>query len=206
MDLLTKVVLYAAVLIIVLAAVYYGLGMVSRPASSPTSAQASANITNYLYSVYDGSSVTINNVTPSVQYPGSWHVVASVVENASTPCPAYQVYTFDYPRFGLVNRTETEYTTGLPSCLAYYQSGKQVGSAPIAVTLASKNATVADYIAKFGFRNVLTAAQPGNVTVSGGLLRVWNITYSSGQANYSIYAVISQVNGSVISTQLHELS
>jgi hypothetical protein len=193
MDLLTKVVISAVVIVVALFALYYGMSLI--PHAAPTQQQVSRNITNYLNMIYPGANVTITNIKPSL-YAGSWHVVASVIENATTPCPLYQVYTYDYPAFGLVNGTDNTYTAA--NCTIY--SGAQVGSFPVAVALASKNFTIARYIANFGFANVVTSAKAYNVTISGRIMSVWNVSYSSRRANYSMYALLSQLNGSILKT------
>jgi hypothetical protein len=194
MDLLTKVVVSAVIIVAALFALYYGASMI--PAAAPTQGQASSNITNYLNMIYPGANVTITDIKPSV-YAGSWHVVASVIENATTPCPLYQVYTYDYPAFGLVNGTDNTYTAmNAANCTIY--SGARVGSFPVAVALASKNYAVSQYINNFGFANVVTSAIAYNATISGRVMNVWNVSYSSKRANYTEFVVLSQLNGSVL--------
>jgi hypothetical protein len=202
MDLLTRVVVYAVIIVAVLFAVYYAAGMI--PAPAPTRQQAAVNITQYLDGIYgSGANVTITNITQSSKYPGSWQVLASVVENATSPCPSYQSYYYIYPKFGLVNVTENIYTTGIPNCtVRYYAPGNKVTSAPEAITLAHNISSVRQYIQSYGFSNVKVSAMPYNQTIISGrnFSNVWWISYVAPKANYTLYAVISQNNGSVIKT------
>jgi len=148
--------------------------------------------------IYPGANVTITDIRPSV-YAGSWHVLASVVGNATTPCPSYQTYTYDYPAFGLVNGTDNKYTAA--NCTIYnYEPGTQVGSAPVAVTLASSLSSIRQYINSSGFANVRTSAMADNVTISGRVMRIWNVSYSSPLESNSIYVLLSQLNGSIVKT------
>ena len=196
MDLLTKVVVLAVALVVALFLLYYGFSMI--PIAPPTQQQASKNITNYLDMIYPGANVTITDIRPS-QYSGSWHVVASVIENSTTPCPLYQSYSYDYPAFGLVNGTDNIYThMNASGCI--FTSGALVGSLPVAMAMASKNFAISHYIQNFGFANVTTSAISENVTISGRQANVWNVSYSSRLANYTIYAVLSQLNGTVLKT------
>ncbi len=197
MDLLAKVVISAVAIVVALFVLYYGVSML--PVAAPTQQQASRNITNYLNMIYPGANVTITDIKPSV-YAGSWHVVASVIAGATTPCPSYQVYTYDYPAFGLVNGTDNRYTAA--NCTIYnYEPGTQVGSYPVAITLASNLSNIRQYIASYGFANVTTSAIAYNETTISGrnFTNVWRVSYSSQSANYSMFAVLSQRNGSVLS-------
>jgi hypothetical protein len=189
MDLLTKVIVYAAVLVVALVAITYGLQAFAGSGRALSETQASENITHYLNMIYPGANVTITDIKPSV-YAGSWHVLASVVENASTPCPAYQTYTFDYPAFGLVNGTDNKYTAA--NCTVYnYEPGDQVGSAPVAVTLASNLSNIKQYINSFGFANVETSAVAYNETT-------WQVMYSSPLSSNAVYVLLAQNSGNVI--------
>jgi len=187
MDLLTKVVVYALVLVVALFALYYAVGIITGN-SAPTQEVASENISGYLNMIYPGANITITNIVPSV-YAGSWHVVAAVVANATTPCPSYQVYTYDYPKFALVNGTENKYTA--LNCTIYnYEPGDAVGSAPVAVTLASNLSNIREYVDSFGFANVRTSVAYNETA--------WQIAYSSPFANYTAHVLLSQRNGNVI--------
>lgn len=198
MDLLTKVVVYAVAIVAVLFALYYAATLI--PKAAPTQQQAERNITGYLNDLYPGANVTITDIRPSV-YANSWYVLASVIANASTPCPSYQTYYYDYPQFSLVNGTENKYTTGFPNCTVYnYEPGTPLGSAPAAITLASNNATVwSGYVERFGFANIRTSAVYNETATSPrNFSEVWWITYAAPSADYSMLAAVSQKNGSVL--------
>ncbi len=197
MDLLSKAIVIAVVAVIIVVGIYYAFqkvfltGQVSEP-------QAVSLVTNYLESHNPGAVINITNVTPS-QYQGSWHIEATFIGNASSPCPEYVLYSFDYPKYGFVNRTDNIYTKG---CVIYGLVGNSnysIGAYPIAISRAtSLNITpVEEFILKYGYGNVTARAlYYQNVSMFNGTYsKIWIVNYSSVNANSSVHAVISQTDG-----------
>ena len=164
--------------------------------------KATALILSYLQQTNPSANVSIINVTPS-QYSGSWHVFASVISNATSPCPSYSVYTYDYPAFRLVNSTNNRYTN---NCQIYSlpTSGPFIiSSAPIAITWASTRVTSAEnFISTQGFANVNAHANfyAKQQIYGANYTDVWVVGYASRLVAYSVYAAISQVNGTLLTS------
>ena len=196
MDLLTKAVVAAVIIIVVLVALYYGTKHVfSQPL---TEQQAEALIVADLQKAYPGAVVNVTNASQSV-YAGSWHVVTALVLNATSQCPSYYVYSFDYPQFGFVYRVENTYTS---NCVIYgLQQGKAISSYPVAITRSYdlNNSRIINYVSTQG-RSLFVTAKFYNVSRANGVnyTNVWVVNYSSKSANMSVYAVLSQMNGTML--------
>jgi hypothetical protein len=140
-------------------------------------------------------------VTPS-QFSGSWHIVASVIKNPTRPCPSYYVYSFDYPQYGFVNRTESVYTEG---CTIYGMIANKsyiIGSYPVAIARSYSlgTANVSNFVESVGYNNTVVHAVYYNQTYVDGAeySSVWIVNYSSPASNKNVYSVISQIDGNFI--------
>ena len=200
MDLFSKTVIVAAVVIVIMIAFYYGVVGLHLGKKAVTSQEAAQIVLTDLKNSNQNAAINISNVSPSV-YPGSWHIIASVVYNATSPCPSYSIYSFDYPQYGLVNRTENSYTY---ACQIYGYGGSgpyEIESYPAAITFSyiSNTTGVMRYIHKYGFSNVRVRATYQNRTMLSGrnFSNVWVVVYSSNATQTSLYDILSQQNGSV---------
>ncbi len=200
MDLLSKAVIIAIILVVAIVGAYYAFQKVFSQ-STVTEQQAATLVTNYLQSHNPDAVINITNVTPS-QFAGSWHIVASFINNPTTPCPTYLIYSFDYPKYGFVNRTETIYTTNCTVNGLVNGNNYTIGSYPVAIvrSYSLKNPSITSYVNLAGYSNVAVHAiyyskfplQGANYT------KVWVVNYSAITSNQSLYAGISQVNGSLM--------
>lgn len=202
MDLLSRAIVGALVVILILFAIYYAFqgGIISQ---AVTQQHAASLIATDLQQNYPGAEVTIINNTPS-NYSGSWHIVASVVLNATSPCPSYFVYTDDYPQFPFNYGVQNTYTNNC-RILGYSQSTQfLISSYPVAVTKVYQLGVpvMTDFIDSFGFSNVVTNAEFFNRTnvLGQNYTNVWSVSYSSPLANYTVHALISQANGNLLAS------
>ncbi len=202
MDLLTKTIVVAIVLILIVAAVYYAFEKVFV-AGPVTESQAAQLIVSYLQNHSPKAIINITNETPST-YQGSWHVVVSFINNPTTPCPTYIIYSFDYPKYGFVNRTDNIYTqncqitgyTGLPYT---------IGSFPVATVYSYEYANasaIKSFVNLNGYNNVIVHALYYPQTSINGYnyTKVWVVNYSAPQTSKSVYAILSEPNGTFYST------
>jgi hypothetical protein len=201
MDLLVRAMLFAVIVIVVLFAVYYALQ--SSVFQRVTQEQAASLVTTDLQRLYPSALINITNNTPS-NYSGSWHIVASVILNATSPCPSYFVYTFDYPQFGFVYRVDNTYTN---NCVVYGFNSKGpfiVSSFPVALTraYALNIPALSNFINAVGFSHVQAYAHFYNRTsvLGKNYTNVWLVSYSSTFSNNSAYALISQLNGTFLAS------
>lgn len=202
MDLLSKAVVIAIVAAILVVGVYYAFQKVFIT-GQVTERQAVALVTNYLQSHNPGAAINITNVTAS-QYPGSWHIEAAFVGNATSPCPEYVLYSFDYPKYGFVNRTDNVYTEG---CVIYGMIGNAsytIGSYPVAIARATSLnlSQVNSMMNRYGRGNVTAMARfYQNITLFNGTYsKIWIVNYTAPADNGSVYVVISQTNGKYVFT------
>ena len=199
MDLFSKAVIFALVLIVVMFSIYQ-IESSARPASQVSAQQADSLVLHYLENTIPNSTINITNTTPS-QYPGSWHITTSVITNYTSPCPSYLIYSFDYPKYGFVFRVDNTYTS---RCQIYgTKSGNTlVGSYPVAITLSYLDniSTVKSFISKYGFSNVKVNALYYNSTTYIGkkYSNVWMIDYTYPNATKNVSVLISQINGTVL--------
>lgn len=203
MDLLSKTILVAVVLVIIIAVLYYAFEKVFVP--GPVTAQeASSQITSYLKEHNPNAVVNVTNVTPST-YAGSWHVVVSFLDNPNTPCPTYVVYSYDYPKYGFVNRTENSYTQDCRVIGLAGGTNYTIGSAPVAIVYSydQNSSVIRNFVGLYGYDNIVVHAKyyPRISANNTNYSEVWIVNYSTiTQANQSIYAIISQVNGTFYGT------
>jgi hypothetical protein len=105
MDLLTKSIMIVVVIVIIIALLYY-LIVHFGITTQVSEAEAISLVTSDIKNSHPGAVINITNVSPS-QYPGSWHIIMSVIYNATSPCPSFYTYSFDYPKFGFVYGVRT---------------------------------------------------------------------------------------------------
>jgi hypothetical protein len=197
MQLLASVLTLAVIVIVVVLAAYYAYNYFASAPSQITGQQAAALITSDLQAAYPNAVVNITSVAPS-PYAGSWHIVASVTENATSPCPSYFINTYDYPQFRFVSTPQNTYTSNCKIYVFSPNAAFKLGSAPVAIAWASKHVvSVIDYISRFGYSSIAASAKYQSNATSGGS---WSLVYSSPNANYSVHAVLADVNGTLLST------
>lgn len=202
MDLLSKAAAAAVIIVVVIFAGYFAISHVSF-GQQVTEAQATSLVLHDLQNSNPGAIINITNVTAS-QYSGSWHVVASIVTNATSPCPSYYIYSFDYPKYGFVYRVENTYTS---NCVVYgtgSQSGYAIGSYPVAITDSYdlNLSIVSGFIGKYGLANVAVHATYYNTTVFYGKSYhgVWIVNYTAPSSGQYVEVLLSQLNGTALST------
>ncbi|MGC8479600.1 MAG: hypothetical protein ACP5M9_02950 [Candidatus Micrarchaeia archaeon] len=200
MDLLSKTAIIAVIFILIVFLLYYLQSAGVFGSYIVTKAQAETLVLNDLQNTFQGAQINITNVSAS-QYQGSWHIIASVVQNATTPCPDYGVYSFDYPKYNFVYKVENIYTQ---NCVLYQKGlnqGDIIGSYPAAITQSydANISSINNFVSKYGFSNVSVTAKYFNTTVYEGkkYKEVWVIDYTALKSNYSVYALLYGSNGSV---------
>lgn len=202
MDLLTKSIMAVVILVLVVFLGFYFAKQINLGQPQMTREQAVSFVLNDFNNNMPDSIINITNVTPS-QYPGSWHIVASVITNATTPCPSYFIYSFDYPKFGFVYRVDNIYTD---RCTIYGFSENKtniITSYPVAITRSyNLNLTsVRNLVNKYGYDSIKVNATFYNaITLSGqNYTKVWIVAYGSrlDPINYT-YVVLSQAGGNLL--------
>ncbi|MDE1851959.1 MAG: hypothetical protein KGH69_04725 [Candidatus Micrarchaeota archaeon] len=206
MDLLGKSAVAAAVILIILVAAYFIFlkNPFAQPVSKP---QATSLVLSDLQNTYPGADINITNVSQS-QFQGSWHIIASVVTNQTSPCPSYIVYSFDYPQYHFVPRVDniyTAYSTYGNQCLVYgFTQGSSyiIASYPVAIarSYTLNISQVSQFIQRYGYGNVAVNATYRNTTTlgTGTFNNVWVVHYTAPIANYSVYAILTQSNGELV--------
>ncbi len=196
MNLLLKALIIAVVVIAVVAAVTFTVQGSSQPV---TRSEAVANVTSFLLrSNPPGTQINITSITPS-QYSGSWSIVAGVVQNATSPCPSYYVYSFDYPQYGLVYRLDNNYTS---NCIINgLNSSYVIGYYPVAVarSYSLHIPVVMNFVNKYGYGNVTVRAQRVASQDIGGknYTGIWVAYYTSSLSTETVQ-VYMQSNGTLI--------
>ncbi len=200
MDLLVKTVILAVVIAILLVSAYF---LIPRISAAPpvTEQQAIAAVESDISDAYPTAYANITNVTPSA-FPGSWHIVASVIFNSTKPCPSYYVWSFDYPKYGFINRVDNIYTS---NCTVYGMLQNKsyiLASYPAAITASYDIGlkSIKNFIGKYGYANMFVHAKFYNATSIMGenYTRVWLVNYSAINSNYSEYVLISQIGGKLL--------
>lgn len=198
MDLLAKALIVVIAMVALFGAAFYlfSSGVFGRQV---TKQQAVSQVYYYLQSANPGAQINITNVTPS-QFTGSWHILASVVLNATSPCPSYYIYSFDYPKFGFVQDVQSTYTD---NCSIYSGSGNTliIASGPAAITQSYDLhiPAVMDFVQKYGYSNVKVYADYyGSIGYTGvNYTDVWLVNYTSPRANSSVRVLVF-TNGSYV--------
>lgn len=189
MDLILRL---AFVAVIIIAAIFLGFLVLKNGGfgQSISAADAKSLVLHDLQNNYPGANISISNVSPS-QYQGSWHIVASVVLNYTSPCPTYFVTSYEYPKYGFVSRAENNYTYG---CVIDITPIK-LTSYPVAITRSYDLhiGSIDSFVSKYGYNNVNVKAVYYNSTAIYGKTYddVWIVNYSAPETNESVYAVLS---------------
>ncbi len=201
MNLVEATLVLVVIVLVAISILYLALskGVLNRV----TESQAVQLVTSDLENKYPGGIVNVTNVTPSARYPGSWHIVVSLVLNATSPCPNYVVYSYDYPAFTFIPTTVNVYTNSCRILGFNTITPFSIASAPVAIVRATQlNISSVDrFINTFGYSNVSTKAVffPSYVIKGKNYTNLWQITYSSPKANYSVEVWITQLNGTLVS-------
>ena len=201
MSLLVNVLVLAVIIIAILAAVFL-FGQQIFP-STITTTQAESLVLSDLQNANPGANLSVTNVTPS-QFSGSWHIVVSAVLNATSPCPSYYIYSFDYPKYGFVYRIVNDYASGCSIFVVGNQSTYTLTSYPVAITRSYmlNVSQIKDFVNAYGYYNVSTSAQFFNKTVMAGTTYndIWLVRYSARKATHSVYAILSEAGGDLLGT------
>ncbi len=193
MGLITNVLIVAIIAIVILVAARSIAGTAPQQV---TSAQASAEVKDFITSSFSGSTVNVTtNITPS-NYQGSWHIVAQAIINGTKVCPSYYIYSFDYPRFTLVNNTENLYTSncvvgGIQPNLPY-----MISSYPVAIAMSydAHIPKVEAFISRYG-RNAVDvyANYFRSIALNGtNYTKAWIINYTMPSASHYVVVVLNQ--------------
>jgi hypothetical protein len=119
----------------------------------------------------------------------------------SSPCPSYSIYSYDYPKYGFINRTENTYTR---NCVIYGAQNKSyiIASFPVAITWSYDLDVpqVLTFVKSYGFGNVtVNASYFSNTTVLGkNYTNIWLVRYASANANHTVSVLLSQVGGNLL--------
>ena len=200
MELLGRAIVAALILTVVVVGAFLYAQHISVQ-QSVTQSQALSLVQGDIAQNYPGAMIDITNVSPSLQYPGSWYIVASIITNSSTPCPGYFIYSFTYPKFGFEYTVQNMYTQG---CKVYAanKGSTIIGSYPVAIVSSydSNSLTINRYINKFGFSSVVVSAnyRKSFFIFGQNYTDVWLVNYSAPSANYSAYMLLSQINGTAL--------
>lgn len=196
MELLARVAIAIVIVVVIVLAIYYGL-QTTLPQN--TQAQAYAWVKNWLNTTYPTANAAIINVTRSPLNANWWRVYASIVANATSPCPSYFIYYFDYPGYSFVNTTQNIYTLnctiyGFPSSTPYLFSSPWTAitrSYMLGIPL------IKNYVDSYGFKNVAVHASFFNKINAQGTnyTNVWLVKYSSNRTNGAVCVLLTQVNG-----------
>lgn len=202
MDLLSKTIIGVVILIAIIFGLYYLQSTGVFGTTSVTQTQAKTLVLNDLQNTFQNAAINITNISKS-QYAGSWHIVASVITNSTSPCPDYSILSFDYPKYNFVYNVENIYTQ---NCIIYEKGLNQssiISSYPAAITKSydSNLITLSSYIEKYGFDNVTTSAvyfkhllyKKQNYT------NIWEINYTTPKSNQVISILLYESNGSILS-------
>jgi len=198
MGLLSRAVIAVVIIVIILALVYlavkyFGIG------THVTEAQAVSLVVSDIQNSNPGALINVTNVTAS-QFPGSWHILMSVVLNATSPCPSYYIYSFDYPKYGFVYRVENNYTS---NCVVYgliQNKSYIIASFPVAIVRAYSFNASKSFISTYGYQNVSAKASFYNKLLIKGInyTNVWEVIYNAPNANHTEYVFLTQSGGNLI--------
>lgn len=210
MDLLAKVGIGAAILIIIFAGVLVFRYAVARP--GPLSAsQAQQIVQRDLRLSYPNATINVINVTPSTLSSGSWNVFVSLVYNATRPCPTVYLEQYDYPATGLVPSVANLYTQhciiyGLSNTyLPYYTYLITSPEIAIAKSFNTSFPALVVYVNTYGYNSTnVYASHYQNLTLSRSVLPsgrsfidVWLVNYTNVRAPYSEYVILNS-SGSIL--------
>jgi len=200
MDLLQKVILAGVAVVILLVIGYFGVQSLHL-GQQVTKQQAVSLVTNYLKNQNQNTVVNVTNVTPST-YPGSWHILTSVDFNATSPCPSYVSYSFDYPQYGFVYRVQNNYTS---NCIIYgLEQNKSyiLASAPLAIARSYNLSipSVRNFVNTYGYGKVNVQAVFYNATILNSVTYndTWIVTYSAPSSTSSVVVALTQAGGNLI--------
>ena len=203
MDLLSRTIIAMIIVIAVIVVIYYASQHVF-PGGMVTKEQAASLVQSYLANHNPNAVVNVTNITPS-QFAGSWHIVVSFINNPTRACPSYFIYSFDYPKYGFVNRTEYVYTQNCTISGLIANQSYVIGSYPVAIARSTSlnTSNVTSYLRLYGYNNTVVTATYYNATeaISGrNYSKVWVVNYNSQIANRSVYNIIAQVNGNLLAS------
>lgn len=202
MDLLSKTIIVVAVIVIAVF-VAYSLSKYVSFAPQVTEAQAESLVLHDLENANPGSVVNVTNATHS-QYAGSWYIVASLVANATSPCPSYYIYSFDYPKYGFVYRVENTYTNYSHSgCTIYGLTSPNrpypIGSYPVAIAKSYllNLSAVNNFVSRYGFNKVVVKAGYYDSIFfdNANYSKVWLVNYTAPGSSSYVSVLLSQTNG-----------
>ncbi len=207
MDLLSKVAIGAAIIVVALAVVL----VISKhaPGGGLSEAKAENLVLNDLEGSHPNATVVLINESNSTLERNSWNFVFAVVYNGTRACPTLFIEGFDYPATGLVPSIDNLYTSGcsiygLSTTNAAYRN--YVISSPyvaIAESYSEHNPAVSAYVSAYGYNNTSVHAAhytevaanmtPLNISVPDA----WLINYTAEGAGYSEYVVLNS-SGSIV--------
>ena len=200
MNLLTQVIVAAIIIALIFVVVYFAAQKINL-GQHVTESQAVALVVHDMQNAQPNTVVNVTNVTPSV-YPGSWHILLSATFNATSPCPSYASYSFDYPQYGFVYRVENNYTS---DCVVYGLEQNRsyiIASAPVAIARSYSLGipSITSFVKKYGYNNISVHATFYNSVILSFSTynNTWIVNYSTPNANYSEFAAITQVGGKLI--------
>ncbi|MEM0201338.1 MAG: hypothetical protein QXD23_02935 [Candidatus Micrarchaeaceae archaeon] len=203
MDLLSKTIIGVIIIIAVIFVFYYLQSNGIFGTYTITQSQAKALVLNDLQNTFQNAVINITNVSKS-QYQGSWHIIAAIVQNSTSPCPDYSVVSFDYPKYNFVYKIENVYTQ---NCVIYQKGLNQssiISSYPTAIikSYESNLTLIKNYVNKYGFNNVSVYANYfSNLKyLSKNYTDIWEINYTTTKSNNVVSVLLYESNGMIAKT------
>ncbi len=200
MELLSKTLVAAVIIIVVFSAAYYLFKHVFS--STLTESQAISLVKQDILKSSPNALLNVTNVTNSSS--GGWNIVMSVIFNATTPCPSYYAYVFNYPQYGFVYRVQNTYVNNCQ--ISGFNSSQSflISSFPAAIVRSYELgiSNVSRFINTYGYSNMNVSANflKSFKVYNQTYQNVWLVRYSASTANYSVYVVLQQQNGTYVLT------
>lgn len=193
MGIFSKLSIFAILIILIIVIIY--LLSNNTQTQQTTQSQAISSIYNSLLSKDPSVQINITNVSQS-QYPNNWDILANVTYNATSPCPSYFSYLFNYPKNGTNYIIKNIYTK---NCKIYANpNSPYINDSQIAITRAYNLniPSITSFINNYGFSSVKVNATYYKNLIYNKIYypNVWLINYFA--VNSSPTAIlISQKNG-----------
>ena len=210
MDLLSKAVIAAVVLVVIAVVLISVKGIVPLHHTQLNATTVSTLVVSDLQQAYPNATVKLLSANRSYSSNDSWSVTLLVVYGPRTPCPTIKVEDFDYPETGLLPTVTEVYSNysdgmchvyGLPnSALPYFSYTVTSPESAIDRAYNSDYPPLVQFINQNGFSNVTASASFLNKTTSvfgENYTNVWLVRYSSANTahNDSQYVLMNYSGG-----------
>jgi len=210
MDLIGRVAIVVVVLIVVFSGAFLLIKHNSQ-SSQLSQQQAEQLVLSDAQKSNPQANITVISATNA---SGSYNIVLSVVYNATKPCPTLFIEGFNVQLTGgntLAGLAPSTYNEYISNCTLINSnnasSTKYLVSSPEAAIVKSYDLhlpQINDYVNQYGYANTSVTASlysymNNNEThLAQSYYNVWLIRYRASNANFSVYAVESFDNGTVV--------